>query len=276
MKVAGNRLWTEVVLCALISVLVVGTAQAGLFGLWGSKKKKTAVVQKQSLVIFPFDQDGVRTAPKGFGTFVASDIRAMLADSERYSPVLFRSQLPPIQRASQDGTLKADDAPYELDNSGNLENTAFSDSDSKQKTLKLAQLLCTEFYLVGAVDEVNVQAAQKRADITLRAELYNGKTGKLVKTFLITGQSPESLASGDEDELRDVAKGAAVTKLMAELTASTEAPAVTAVPAAPSPATPPAPAVVSEPVPANKGAQPVAEPTQPSKPVIRPPDKPSK
>lgn len=265
MKVARNRLWTEVVLCALISVLVIGTAQAGLFGLWGSKKKKAAVVKKQSLVIFPFDQDGVRTAPKGFGAFVASDIRTMLADSDRYAPVLFRSQLPPIQRATQDGTLKADDAPYGLDNSGNLENTSFSDSDSKQKTLKLAQLLCTDYYIVGAVDEVNVQTAQKRADITLRAELYNGKTGKLVKTFLITGQSPESMASGDEDELRDLAKGAAVTKLMAELTAAAEAPAAT-----------PAPAVTSEPAPAANGAQPVAEPSQPSKPVIRPPDKPSR
>jgi hypothetical protein len=214
MKVTGNRLLKGMALCVLIGILAGGSAQANLFGIWTSRKKAPKI-EKQSLVIFPFDQEGIAKAPKSFGSFVASDVRDMLGSDERYQVVLFRTQLTPIVRASGDGTLKADDLPYGVDSSYNIERSTFA--DSKAKTLRLAQMLCTDYYLVGAVDEMNIQSEKKHADVTLRAELYDGRTGKVIKTFLVTGQTPESTTTADEDELRDIAKGAAVTKLMSEL-----------------------------------------------------------
>ncbi|MCX8053894.1 MAG: hypothetical protein N3B12_08805, partial [Armatimonadetes bacterium] len=138
--------------------------------------------------------------------YIASDLRTMLANNERYRPFLYRDKLAPIERAKVDNVLKTPD-------------TAPPFAEDKAKTLKLAQILATDFFLVGEIDDLQVDRTNRVAQITLRAELYDGKTGKLVKAFLVTGRTPDSVKTGEEDELRDLAKGVAVTKLIAEFTA---------------------------------------------------------
>lgn len=205
MKMGTSRLWTCIILILVGSALVASSANAGLFGLFRSKKKSAPVV-RQSLVVFPFDHGSITNLPESFGEYVASDVRSMLASNPRYAVFLYRDKLAPIQRAKVDNTLKAPDCTGPF-------------AEDKAKTLRLAQLLAAELYLVGTIDEYRVDPAAKVAEITLSADLYDAKTGKLLKTLLVKASTPESTNTSHEDELRDLAKGAAVTKLVAELTA---------------------------------------------------------
>jgi len=206
MKKGNRHPWMSVALALMLAVAAAGTANAGLFGLFGGKKKvKPTKVVRQTLVVFPFDHGGVTNLPEGFGEYIASDVRSMLAGNPQYAPCLYRDRLSPVRRALEDNTLKAPDAapPY---------------AEDKAKSLTLARLLASELYLVGAIDDYQVDAAKKVAQMTLRGDLYDAKTGKLVKTLLVTGETSGSAKASDEDELRDLAKGAVVTKLVAELT----------------------------------------------------------
>lgn len=242
MKTGKGRLWTCIALSLLVGTIAVSAADAGLFGLWGPKKKSVRI-HRQSLVVFPFDCKGVDNVPELYGEFVASDIRSMLATNPHYSVFLYKDKLSPIRRARDDNTLKNPDVDPPF-------------SDDKPKSLKLAQLLATEYYLVGAIDDCQIDSSMKVAQITLRADLFDAKTGKIVKSFLVTGNTPESAMTSEQDELRDIAKGVAVTKLIAELNIE-KAVEVEIVPAKPGET--PAPQAPANPEPA-KEAQPQGQP----------------
>ncbi|MDH7600589.1 MAG: hypothetical protein QHI38_00400 [Armatimonadota bacterium] len=189
----------------LIGIFLSQPADAWLFGLWKPKKQVTKTA-KHTLVIFPFDVGSGFDLPEGFGEAVAADVRTMLTNSDFYLPFLYRSRLAPIQRAKEDNVLKTADIEPPF-------------AEDRTKTLKLAQLLAADYYLVGEIDNYQIDRTKRVAEITLKADLYNARTGKLIKTLLVSGRTPES-AAGDEDELRDIAKGTAVTKLVAELLTS--------------------------------------------------------
>ncbi len=212
MKMGKGRAYVYTPLAVLLVLAVAGSAHAGLFGIGGRKNKKPAPakVVRQSLIVFPFDQGGITSIPEEFGEAVASDVRSMLASSPRFAAYLYRDRLAPIRRAYEDSTLKAPDivGPF---------------AEDKTKALKLAQMLAAELYLVGTIDDYQVDVTKKVAQMTLRGDLYNAKSGKLLKTLLVTAQTPDSVANADEQELRDMAKGAVVTKLVAELTAEPQA-----------------------------------------------------
>jgi len=241
MKTGKSHLWTYVVLGLLITAIAASSADAGIFG-WGTRKK-AANVRRQSLVVFPFDSKGVNNIPELYGEFVASDVRSMLVSNPHYLVFLYKDKLSPIRRAKDDNTLKNPDVAPPF-------------ADDKTKSLKLAQLLATEYYLVGAIDDCQIDSAKMVAQITIRADLYNAKTGKVVKSFLVTGSTPESAKTTEQDELRDMAKGVAVTKLIAELNTEKEAKS-NAEPA--KPAETPAPQAPANQEPA-KGAGPAEQP----------------
>ncbi len=55
------------------------------------------------------------------------------------------------------------------------------------------------------------------AEVTLSAELVETKTGKLIKTLMVTGTPPQSSKPVDMDDARALAAGDAVTKLKNQL-----------------------------------------------------------
>ena len=211
MKMGSSRLWTCVAL-ALVTAFAAGSADAGVFDFFRSKKKRTVPVVRRSLVVFPFDHGSMTNAPGNFGELMASDIRSMLADNPIYAVFLFRGRLAPIERAvsEADSTIKRPDTEGPF-------------SDDKAKALRLARALASDLYMVGVVDDYAVDVAKKVAQMTVRADLYDTKTGKLVKTLLVSARSPETSKPVDDQELRDLAKGAAITRLVAELTAPEQA-----------------------------------------------------
>lgn len=219
MKLAQSRLLTCAAVTLIIGALAFSSADAGLFGRH-STKKRAERVQKQSLVVFPFDQASANKVPEAFGQFVATDLKSFLADSStKYTAYLYTDRLSPIKRAKDENFLKNPDvvAPF---------------AEDSGKALKLAQLLATDFYLVGEIEDFQFDQAKGTAEMVLQASLYNAKNGKLVKTFVVSGKTSDSNAGKDADELRDLAKGAAVTRLVAELSDQVveEAPAPAAAP----------------------------------------------
>ncbi|MGQ9580458.1 MAG: hypothetical protein ACUVT8_05875 [Armatimonadota bacterium] len=201
-----RSLASYLLLSLLFGAILTNSSDAWLFGLW-KPRKPTIKPPRYTLVVFPFDQGNAAGLPEGFGEVVASDIRTMLAHSAYYSPFLYTSRLAPVQRAKEDNVLKSTDIEPPF-------------AEDRAKALKLAQLLATDYYLVGEIDSYQFDRTNRIVEITLKADLFDGKTGKLLKTLLITGRTPESVSGGDEDELRDIAKGVAVTKLIAELSST--------------------------------------------------------
>ncbi len=93
MKKGNRHPWMSVALALMLAVAAAGTANAGLFGLFGGKKKvKPTKVVRQTLVVFPFDHGGVTNLPEGFGEYIASDVRSMLAGNPQYAALASRPE----------------------------------------------------------------------------------------------------------------------------------------------------------------------------------------
>ena len=200
-----GRLLTCLSLICIFGVVTVNSADAGLFGLFKSKKKSEITVRK-SLVIFPFDQN-TEAKVDGFGVEIASALRESLGTKSPYSAYIFRDRLPSIKRATDDNTIKAKE---EIE-------SPFAEKPSK--AMALAKILATEFFLVGAIEDYTFDSGKNSAQITLRADLYNatGKSEKPVKTLVITGVTPPGTRATEDDELRAIAAGDAINKLLVEL-----------------------------------------------------------
>lgn len=194
-------------LILILSVVILSSANAAFFGLFGSKKNVEAKnTIASSLVVFPFDQDLAMNLPDAFGQIIADDVKSMLNSNSKYQVYLFKERLAPISRAKSENVIKPGDAepPY---------------SEDMSKSLVLSKLLAMDYMIVGSIDEYKVDASQKAAIVTLSVQLYDTKTGKLNKTILVTGKTPENTDVSTEEELRDIAKGDAVARLIAEITA---------------------------------------------------------
>lgn len=254
-NIGKRRFWMRLGVVLVLSALAASCVDAAFFGLFKGNKKKTAAVIRQSLIVFPFDvSEGVKV-PDGFGDDMAIALKSMLGPGSPYSVYIYRTSLPPIQRAKDD-TLKAkaDSEP------------PFAEDTAKSK--KLAEILAADCFLVGGIDDYRVDAAKNVAMMTIHADLYlvASKGDKPLKTLVITGQSPSSSKATSDDELCALAAGDAVTKLKAELLeepktevkpAAITAPANT--PAAPA-AKPEEKPVESAPIPADPAETPVPAP----------------
>ncbi len=205
MKLCRGRSWMCAALGVILSVAVIAPADAALFGLWKRSKARNAeVARKLSVVIFPFDQTEVTRVPTAFGEYIATDLRNMVSESNRYIVVLYREKLAPIARARAENVLRPEDVAPPF-------------GEDKSKAVKLTQILAGDMLIIGTVDDYQVDRAAKSAMVTLSAQLVDAKSGKVIKVLTVTGRTPESLRSDEEEELRDFAKGDAVNKLAAEI-----------------------------------------------------------
>lgn len=203
--------WLSIALVLVFCLAAVGSADAGLFGLFKSKKKALRETNVQSLVIFPFDSS-VDTAkvPEGFGDDMASALRSLLVDNDQYWVYYYSDRLAPVKRAKDENELK----PHEL-------TAPFADNN--EKCLKLAKLLAADYVLSGSVEDYRIDSAHKSAQVTVSVNIINAKTGKVVKTMLVTGRTPEGTSASEEDDARALAAGDAVAKLKAQLFEDTSA-----------------------------------------------------
>jgi hypothetical protein len=201
LKMGKRQLPACVILCAMLALVLAACSDAALFGLIKSKSKAQAVA-RQSLVIFPFDNDLDASAnvPDDFGQSVAEYLRTTLATSRGYAVLLYDDRLMPVQRARTDNVVKDQDvkSPFCAD---------------KAKADKLADILATDYYLVGSVESYTYDKDKKTVDLALKADLVLAKTGKLIQEFMVGGSASAGTQAMDEDELCSVAAGKAVEAL---------------------------------------------------------------
>ncbi|MEN6358373.1 MAG: hypothetical protein ABFD83_14970 [Armatimonadota bacterium] len=206
--------WLIIGLILILGVAAVGSADAGLFGLFKSKKKASKDIVVQSLVIFPFDNNvGVDKLPVSFGDDMASALRSILAENEQYWVYYYTDRLAPVRRAKDDNELK----PTE---------TTPPFTDNSEKCLKLARLLAADYLLAGSVEDYRIDSTRKSAQVTVSVNIMNTKTGKVIKTLLVTGHTPEGTSPSEEDDARALAAGDVIAKLKTQLfedTSSTNA-----------------------------------------------------
>ncbi|MHB9035316.1 MAG: hypothetical protein ACYC64_01525 [Armatimonadota bacterium] len=200
-KVDRNRLWLSIGLILVFSVVALGAANAALFGLIKSKKKGAAAVISESLVIFPFDTGSASgKLPATFGEDVASALRSTLVGNDQYWVYFYTDRLAPVKREN----LKPKDSgpPF---------------AEDTEKCINLARLLAADYLIAGSVEDYQVDSATKVAQITVSVNLVNAKTGKVVRTLLVTGRTPDGTSSREEDDARALAAGDAVAKLKTQL-----------------------------------------------------------
>ena len=200
---------TSIVLMLILAV----TCDAALFGLIRTRSsKKAGPVVKQSLVIFPFDKDAESAAgiPDDFGQNVADYLRTSLATSKGYSVILFEERLTPIRRAKEDNFVKDQD----------IKGPFFTE---KAKVDKLAELLATDYYVVGSVESYSYDKDKKTAELLLKADLVSAKTGKLSQEFMVGGSAAQAAQPMDEEELLSIAAGKAVDALTEKILSTSAA-----------------------------------------------------
>lgn len=249
-----TRVWVALGLVAVVGCLAANSSEAALFGLFKGKSKSADPVQVSNLVVFPFDQAQGVQLPAAMGESFASALRSILVGSKQYSPLLYRDRLAPIKRARDDSSLKPreDVGPF---------------AEDRTKPLKLARLLAADYFVAGAIEEVRMDSTKKAAELTVSMELVDVKSGRLVKTLLVTGRTPDNAIGANQEDAVALAAGDAVAKLHAQLLEEVKPTAVVA------------PVVVVEEekteAPA-KEAQAPAKPTAPVRPTPPSPAVPSK
>jgi hypothetical protein len=185
----------------MLALVLAACSDAALFGLIKSKSKAQAAV-RQSLTIFPFDKDpdAAANVPEDFGQSVAEYLRTSLAASKGYAVLLYDDRLMPIVRAKSDNAVKEQDA----------KSPFFAD---KAKADKLADILCTDYYVVGSVESYTYDKDKKTVDLALKADLVLTRTGKVIQEFMVGGSASAGTQAMEEDELCSIAAGKAVEAL---------------------------------------------------------------
>ena len=201
-KVGKRRIWACVAFCVMLVIILTAGSQAALFGLIKTKKKDAPVAVKQSLLIFPFDKDveSAQGVPDEFGENLAGYLRTALAGSKGYSALLYDTRLMPVKRAIVDTYIREQDAKVPF-------------FGEKQKVAKLANLFATDYYIVGSVESYTYDKAKKTVELTLKADLVQADSGKMIQEFLVAATAGDGNQADEEDELRSLAAGKAVTAL---------------------------------------------------------------
>ncbi len=195
----------------MLVLVFAACSDAALFGLIKSRSKAHAVA-RQSLVIFPFDQDPdvAANVPDDFGQSVAEYLRTSLANSKGYAALLYDDRLMPVQRAKTDNVVKDPD----------MKGPFFTD---RAKADKLADILATDYYVIGSVESYTYEKSAKKADIALKADLILARTGKVIQEFMVGGSASAGTQTMDEDELCAIAAGKAVEALSEKILSTSPA-----------------------------------------------------
>ncbi len=199
-KMKKSRVWISLGLIVLIGSLAAVSANARLFK---GRSHKT-VVAMRSMAVFPIDQSKEIQAPATLGQDISNALRSIMSGNKKYSLILYKALLPPIERERVDEAMdsKKLEAPFAAD---------------PAKPLKLARLLAVDCFVVGSIDECTVAKDLRSAQLTISMDLVDAKSGKVVKTIVTTGRTPDGSSVSSADEAIALAAGDIVNKLKVQI-----------------------------------------------------------
>ena len=195
---------------SLIAVLIIfclGLFSAGAVFAAKSKKIPVIKIQPKSVLVFQFDQSVDLNLPDGFGVMMATALRNKLGSMDQYIAVLFSDRLSSVKRGKDDNSLKTPEitAPFSEDN---------------DKPLKLAKLLSADTFITGNIESVSVDTAAQTSTMTVSGGLFDGKTGNVLTTWVITGRAPQLDKNANDDELIALAAGQVIQNIVDQINVS--------------------------------------------------------
>ena len=166
-----------------------------------------------TILMFPFANKISATATNGFdgdiiGARVEDAIKVRLNEIGRYKGDSFLPTLPQIQRAVQDSGLD-----------GLTETDVSPPYDSAVKGRRLADQIATDGYLLGTIEQVNVNQETRTVSVVIGATLYSTTTGRAVKALGATGRGISFNANDDPASLLQSAINDAAGHVVAALNA---------------------------------------------------------
>jgi hypothetical protein len=154
--------------CAIAVVAALTLASQALASPDGSTKINLTQAVKRTVLVFPFDMPTASSANKDEVAQLLTDtVVSRLLASGQYTVVQYHKTLPPVARLHLDQQLTDTDiaAPF---------------ADDTTKASKITKAVGYEVAFMGAVDEYTYSDTDNVADVVVRGQLYDVKTGKSI------------------------------------------------------------------------------------------------
>ncbi len=159
------------------------------------------------LLVFPFNSSDVEQGSSVLGPAVAKVVKDATLRSTEYSGLSFSDRHPAIKRASADGVLKDSD----------LQPSYGLDGEDIQKATKIAQVMGVPRFVVGAIEDLQIDRTKREASVSISARVVDAATGATVSNFTAAGTTPTSMTSGTDQQLAAAAVDAAAEKLASQI-----------------------------------------------------------
>lgn len=155
------------------------------------------------MLVFPLDVTSPK-APAELGANMADSIKTAISAVPGYLAIPFSERLPSIRRSRDEGLLRGSDlaSPF---------------AGEKSAAGRIAKNVGTDLYLVGSIEDFEVDPSTKQVSATVSVQLTDSVTGDILKSVVVTGKSPEGKTEATQSELTALAAGHAVAKVVSEL-----------------------------------------------------------
>lgn len=154
---------------------------------------KAPAAQKQMVLVFPIDV-AASGAPAELGPQLAEWLKSSLGIADGYMATAYSERLPSVARMIQEGALRKSD----ISGSFAVAGSAAS---------RIAKEVEADLYLIGTVDQYNLDSKAKRAEISITAQICSAASGKVINAVSVTGKSPVGAESASDRELISLAAG---------------------------------------------------------------------
>jgi hypothetical protein len=183
------------VACLLIVVLQLGPVGQAMAA-------KTVLVPDQRIMVFPFSTADAATQPK-LGVEVGHTLTQVLRSTPGFEVRDFDKRNSSLQRAVLEG--------------GSITQKDLADPSGIANldiAVRMAKLTGSDMALIGDIEGYKYDPAANTCEISITAQLIDVKSGKALKTPVVTGLVPKTAKVSSEAECASVAAGDAVTKIV--------------------------------------------------------------
>ncbi|MEI6914982.1 MAG: hypothetical protein WCL39_07615 [Armatimonadota bacterium] len=163
---------------------------------------------RMGMLIFPFNAADVEKESNVLGLLVATTVKDGLLRSTLYEGIAFSDRHPAIKRAKYVDTSLKDNE---------LKGPFGIEPEEVQKCVKIANVMETPKLLVGTVQDLQIDREKHQASVTITAEIVDTISGRIDKTLVATGRSPDTMNAGTDSQYAAAAVDAATVELINQL-----------------------------------------------------------
>jgi hypothetical protein len=169
-------------------------------------------VAANTIVIFPIENNSM-IGGKQLGEALVAHVKSGISHAGTYSIASYYPASPLLQRARQEQSLTREEAEGVVDPArGTVDPT---------RAANVAMRMGARYALLGSIEQVDVDRAANRANVTVTMQLLDTATGAPAKTAGVTG-TYTGTAAASQDDLAMAAGKDAVKRALVELGLASE------------------------------------------------------